>query len=348
MNPKRFYGKDIATALRAVRESLGPDALILGTKAAPDGKNGGVEITALVETPEVETAVVVAPISAPPPVNSAPLEEVRDEIAALRSMLTWLAPNLDQKHKILASLIGQGLSPEVTARISTLMEESDGADDREKLYGALNRLIPSGGQIQDAVDRLALIGPTGVGKTMNMIKLTVLENQRLKRRIGWINADYRCLTGGEPLALYASILGVRYEVAENGEDLRSALERLNDCDLILIDTAGTNPRDQQAMGSLAELLKDLTDVRRALLCTAAANSEDMGDWVRAYECMSLNSLFFTKVDECRHFGPLINTAIGAGYPLSYISLGQEIAGDLEIAKPEVITSLLMSGGNLHE
>src|SRR5262249_6337426 len=155
---------------------------------------------------------------------------------------------------------GQGLSPEVTARISTLMEETAGIDDREKLYGALNRLIPSGGIVQDAVDRLALIGPTGVGKTMNMIKLTVLESQRLKRRIGWINADYRCLTGTEPLALYANILGVRYEVAENGNDLRSALERLNDCDLVLIDTAGTNPRDQQAMSDLAELFNDLTGV----------------------------------------------------------------------------------------
>lgn len=74
----------------------------------------------------------------------------------------------------------------------------------------------------------------------------------------------------------------------------------------------------------------------------------MADWVQAYGRLAISSLFFTKLDECRHFGPLINTALGSGYPLSYITLGQNLAGDLEIAKPEVLTSLLLTGGDPHE
>jgi len=54
------------------------------------------------------------------------------------------------------------------------------------------------------------------------------------------------------------------------------------------------------------------------------------------------------LDECRHFGPLINNALGSGYPLSYITLGQNLADDLEITKPEVLASLLLTGGDPHD
>jgi flagellar biosynthesis protein FlhF len=346
MNPKRFWGRDITTALRAVRESLGRDALIIETKTIADGKGGGIEIMALSEKPPVKEPHARA-TSVPAPSRSAPIEEVRDEIAALRSMLCWLAPKI-QRNDVLKCLIGHGVSPEIMARISDAMRESDGTDDREKVYAALKRLIPSGGQIPDAVDRLALIGPTGVGKTSSMIKLTVFENQRLHRRIGWVNTDHRALAGGDPLALYAGILEVRYETAEDSTDLEHAFDRLTDCDLILIDTPGVSPRDERGMKKLQRLLHGIPNLRRALLCSATTNHADMADWVQTYRCLGLNSLFFTKLDECRHFGPLINIAIGAGYPLSYLALGQNMAGDLEIAKPEVLTSLLLTGDEPHE
>ncbi|HTN70086.1 MAG TPA: hypothetical protein VMO00_03265 [Methylomirabilota bacterium] len=347
MNPRCFWGKDMTAALRAVRNSFGPDALIIETKNVPDGSGGGIEVMALGEGPEVEEPKE-RPTSAPQPLRSAPIEEVRDEIAALRSMLCWLAPKLNHNSEIVKSLIAQGLNPEIIARISDVMQQGDGTDDREKMYHAFRCLLTSGGQIQDAVDRVALLGPTGVGKTTSMIKLTVFENQRLHRRIGWVNTDHRSLSGGDPLPLYASILGVSYETAENGKDLKRAFDRLIDCDLILVDTPGVNPRDERGMKDMARLLHGLPDLRLILLCSAATNSADMADWVQAYDRLGLSSLFFTKLDECRHFGPLINTAIGSGYPLSYITLGQNLAGDLEIAKPEVLTSLLLTGGDPHD
>jgi flagellar biosynthesis protein FlhF len=341
MSPRRFWGKDMTAALRAVRNSLGPDALILETKNISEGS--GIEITALGGAEEKSN-------DRPPPIPSfisAPIEEMRDEIASLRSMLSWLAPKI-QKNDVLKSLVGHGVSPDIMGRISEAMRESPGTNDREKMYGAMRRLIPSGGQIQDAVDRLALMGPAGVGKTTSLIRLTVFESQRLTRRIGWVNADQRRLSGDDGLALYASILGVRYETAENNRELGRCLTRLTDCDLILVDTPGVSPRDEQGMKELEQLFHGIPDLRRALLCSATTNHADMADWVQVYSRLGLSSLFFTKLDECRHFGPLINTAIGSGYPLSYITLGQNLAGDLEIAKPEVLTSLLLTGGDPHD
>jgi flagellar biosynthesis protein FlhF len=342
MSPRRFWGKDMTSALRAVRNTLGPDALIIETKNMSEGS--GIEITALGEGRGADEPKEQA---LPAPSISTPIEEVRDEIAALRSMLSWLAPRI-QKNDVLKSLVGHGVSPEIMARISEAMREGPGTNDREKMYDALKRLIPSGGQIEDAVDRLALMGPTGVGKTTSLIKLTVFESQRLNRRIGWVNADQRRLSGDDALALYASILGVRYETAENNKELKRSLDRLTDCDLILVDTPGVSPRDEREVKGLERLLHGIPDLRRALLCSATTNHADMADWVKAYGRLGLGSLFFTKLDECRHFGPLINTALDSGYPLSYITLGQNLAGDLEIAKPEVLTSLLLTGGDPHD
>jgi len=344
MNPRRFWGKDMSAALRAVRNSLGPDALILETKNVAEG--GGIEITAL-GGERVETKPNDRQAPPVPSFISAPIEEMRDEIASLRSMLSWLAPKI-QKNDALKSLVGHGVSPEIMGRISEAMRESAGASDREKMYGALKLLIPSGGGVRDAIDRVALMGPAGVGKTTSLIKLTVFESQRLGRRIGWVNADQRRLSGDDALPVYANILGVRYETAESNKELARCLSRLSDCDLILIDTPGVSPRDKRAMKGLEQLLQDLPDLRRALLCNATTNHADMADWVQAYGRLGISSLFFTKLDECRHLGPLINTAIGSGYPLSYITLGQNLAGDLEIARPEVLTSLLLTGGDPHD
>jgi flagellar biosynthesis GTPase FlhF len=116
MNPSRFWGKDIASALRAVRGSLGPDALILETRAVTEQNGGGVEVVALTETvskekhavkdsataarPDVLSVEGTAVLAAPQMLPTAS-DDMREELAALRSMLTWLAPGLNHKNRIL-------------------------------------------------------------------------------------------------------------------------------------------------------------------------------------------------------------------------------------------------------
>jgi flagellar biosynthesis protein FlhF len=354
MNHSRFWGKDMASALRAVRGSLGPDALILETRSVLEQNGGGIEILAVSESQQddgalrsssrresesLERSTTPPRIEEPSQPMVAANAAMHEELAALRSMLSWLAPGLNHKNRILKSLVAQGLSPDIMTRLSEAIHSAEGSDERERTYQALTRLVPTGGQIPDAVDRLALVGPTGVGKTSGIIKLTVYETQRLQRRIGWLNLDHRRIASGDPLALYASILGARYETAADVKQAKRAWERLSDCDLVLVDTPGVTPRDEKANRDLGRLLQALPGLRRALLLSASTNGADMAAWVKRYQCLGFDSLFFTKLDECRHFGPLLNTALGAGYPLSYIALGQNMAGDVEAAKAEVLTSL---------
>ena len=57
MQVKVFEAPDMATALKLVKESLGPEALILSTRSVRKGKGGllgkpVLEVTAAIESPE--------------------------------------------------------------------------------------------------------------------------------------------------------------------------------------------------------------------------------------------------------------------------------------------------------
>jgi len=96
------------------------------------------------------------------------------------------------------------------------------------------------------------------------------------------------------------------------------------------------------------LLEATPGLRRALLLSAATNDRDLAEWVAAFRQVGVDALFFSKLDESRYFGPLLNTTLGAGLPVSYLTLGQNLAGDLEIAKPEIFASLLLTGAEFHD
>lgn len=344
MNPKRFWGRDMGEALKAVRNSLGADALIAETRNVPKDQGGGIEITALADGPvEEQPPTGEAEILAALPSASNAMDEVRQELAALKSMLGWLAPGLHHQDQIVKNLIAHGLDGGVIAKLIETMNQIGGEDQRERWYRAIAQRIATGGAIDGERDRVALVGPTGAGKTLSLIKLTAAEAERQGRRIGWIGMDHRGLAGADPLTAYAAILGVHYERAADGKALRASLQRMSDYDLVLIDTPGVNPRDGASVKELAKSFHGLTEVRRMLVFSAVTHGNDLADWTRRLRPLAAQALFFTKLDECRYFGPLYNGAVQAALPVAYLSLGQHLTGDLVVARPQVFSSLLLTG-----
>jgi len=344
MNPKRFWGRDMAEALRAVRGALGADALISETKNLPKDQGGGIEITALTDGAAAQPEVSAEPVPfALPQSVPSPMTELRQELAGLKSMLTWLAPGLNHQDQIVGTLLAHGLSMELIGKLTEIMQRIVGGEPRERWYQAIAQLMISGGEIDAGHDRLALVGPTGAGKTSSLIKLTVAELQRQPRSIGWIGMDQRSLAGADPLAAYAAILGVPYRRALDRKSLKESLARLSDCTLVLIDTPGINPRDGASVKELALSLRDLAEVRRALVFSAVTHDRELADWTACLGPLDAQSLIFTKLDECRYFGPVVSAALSAALPVAYLSLGQSLTGDLVVARPQVFASLLLTG-----
>lgn len=375
METREFWGRDMNEALQAVRASLGPDALILGTLTVPAGNgvpggekvkimamrdsaerggeqgtrgNGGRGKTVAMREEQRGGSVEVPSMRG---ISSAGregyggegLRDVQQQLADLKSLICWMLPNLKQSH-ILEELIVQGVPPDLLTRLMGEAEQIDSADEREKVRQALIRLIPTGGGVEEKMaqqESLALLGPPGAGKTSTMVKLTVRLAHRGERRVGWISLDTRRIAGAQELTVYAGILGIPCEVAEDREGLVRAMERLSGCDLVLIDTAGIGRNDIEGLEELASLLAEVPRLRRTLVLNATTNGPDMRAWVNRYRQVGFDSLLFTMVDECSHFGPLISTVLSCRQPVAYLTTGQRVAHDLEVAEPERLANLLL-------
>jgi flagellar biosynthesis protein FlhF len=377
METKNFVGRDMTEALNALRASLGPDALIVQTRRVPAGSGTKVEITAM---PDKNTSSEVKPVpeaakTKDPTPSREPrpsertaehkelhqmrslltgereqptsatndVRELRRELAEIKTLFRWLTPSIGQG-TILEELMTQGVAPEPLARIGQELATIEGLTEREKVWQALKRLVPTaadGEMLRGKRECLALMGPTGVGKTTTLVKLTAHLLRRGERRIGWISLDNRRIAGAEQLMAYAGILGIPCEVADSRESLYYALERLSGCELILIDTAGVNPRDDRDLTELAGFLKGIPDVKRALLLSATTNGRDMADWVALYDNVGFESLVFTKMDEARYFGALVNVGMTCGRPLAYFSSGQHVTNNLEVATTDTLARLLL-------
>jgi flagellar biosynthesis protein FlhF len=370
METKEFWGRDINEALQAVRAALGADALILETFSVPnDNESEGGERIKVTAMCAQEEAAILTPLPAargrettsvqertarPQPRSSGGVRreeldasgwrELNAQLNDLKTLLVWMMPGM-RRSSMLKELVAHDAPPELLIR---LLQEipHEAADERTLLRNALLRLIPTGGDVETKPERrtcLALIGPPGVGKTSAVVKLTVHLLRKSDRKIGWVTLDNRRVTSVEELTVYGGILGIPCESAEGREDLVHAINRLSACDLILIDTPGVNPRDAAALAELAGVLQgqDLPDVRRTLVLNAAANWRALTLWAQQYHQVGFDSVMFSMLDTCECFGPLVQTALTCGRPLSYFTMGARVTQGIETAKPESIVDLLL-------
>ena len=59
--------------------------------------------------------------------------------------------------------------------------------------------------------------------------------------------------------------------------------------------------------------------------------------------LPVKSLIFSKLDETTQFGSLFNVLHQTGLPLSYLTTGQRVPEDLEVATPRLLADLLLDG-----
>ncbi|MCB1707021.1 MAG: 50S ribosome-binding GTPase, partial [Halioglobus sp.] len=151
------------------------------------------------------------------------------------------------------------------------------AQDRDAIRSTLHQLVedllPVTGGIRLAegkTRRVALVGPTGVGKTTTIAKLAANFRLRERRRVGLVTVDTYRVAAVEQLRTYADIIDLPMEVVSTPREMREAIARLSDLDLVLVDTAGRSPRDQIKIQELKSLLNEARadEVHLVQSCTA--------------------------------------------------------------------------------
>jgi flagellar biosynthesis protein FlhF len=189
--------------------------------------------------------------------------------------------------------------------------------------------------------RIAMIGPTGVGKTTTLAKLAAQYMLYKNTNIAMVTIDHYRIAAVEQLKVYGEIMNIPVEVAFTCEELGNILNDYRHKDLILIDTAGRSPRNSQEMEELRSILTPFDTIEGHLVLSATTREEELFDILKSFHILSPKSTIFTKLDECDFLGSILNVHLCHDYPISYLANGQRVPEDLVFAEPRVITELVM-------
>lgn len=195
---------------------------------------------------------------------------------------------------------------------------------------------------------LTFIGPTGVGKTTTIAKLSsnFILNNNIK--IGLITSDTYRIAAIEQLKTYAEILNMDIKVVYDSLELVDNMvfmSRRNN--MLLVDTAGRSHKNKKAMDDLSDLLQYLDDSKKYLVLSLTTKHEDLLNIIESYEKITDFSLIFTKLDETNNLGTLLNISYDTKKRISYITNGQSVPDDIIVMNPlKIAKSILGIGGLL--
>ncbi|MGO4829960.1 flagellar biosynthesis protein FlhF, partial [Cupriavidus sp. 2KB_15] len=350
MSVAKFVAANGREALRQVREAMGPDAVVLSNRTV----EGGVEIVAMRDT-DLGAISSSAPVFTPPPATVAvdgALGDLRGELQTMRAMMERQFAGVGT-HSLPAAggdplrdslfnwLVTAGFSGQLArSLLGHLPLGHDRPAAMTWIRQELARKVPVLGD-EDALFAqggvLALIGPTGVGKTTTTAKLAarfVLKHG--PERLALLTTDTFRIGAHEQLRIYGDILGVPVHAVKDAADLRFALAALTEKHLVIIDTVGMSQRDRNLSEQIAMLAGVQAPVQRILLLNGASHGDTLNEVVHAYRHDAtpgggIDGCIVSKLDEATHLGSVLDVVIRHRLPVYYASIGQRVPEHLELA-----------------
>ncbi len=252
-----------------------------------------------------------------------------------------LASNgLQERSAAAERLIRNGV-PEKIAELLT----SDGEEDMDRILDLLARRITCSGALKVGKNqsRVALVGPTGVGKTTTIAKLAAQYSLVQKKKVGLLTLDTYRIGAVEQLSTYARLLDIPLEVALSPEDVDSLVARHRDKDLILIDTVGRSQRSREQLSELAKFLEAANPTEVHLTVSASASPAAQREAVDGFGSMSAAHLILTKLDECPQPGCIVGLSSTTLLPFSYVTCGQDVPDDISVADSKQLARVVWEG-----
>ena len=188
---------------------------------------------------------------------------------------------------------------------------------------------------------VALVGPTGVGKTTTIAKLAAHYRLKEKRRVGLITVDTYRIAAVEQLRTYADIIDLPMKVVSTPREMREAVKSLGHLDLVLIDTAGRSPKDEVRLQELRAFLTEAAADEVHLVLSSVMSAKMLEQTAGCFAEVGTTSLLLTKLDEAGGLGNVLPLLRSCGLPLSYLTNGQNVPDDIEIASPERLTRYIL-------
>ena len=283
--------------------------------------------------------------------QSAELAQIKEELASLRDVLQYqVADLMEAKNKrqkpvhqyLVTRLTDMGLSSALaTQLISYTPAHYNERDAWVYLLNLLaNRINVTGNDILSSQGAVALVGPTGTGKTTTVAKLAARYAQKYgAESVAMITIDTYRIAAYEQLATYGKIIGCTVRKAQTSEELADLLFQLRHKRLVLIDTAGFSQRDSRLIKQIKQFDNgQMPKVKKYLVAQANTQYPALQRIIQAYDDIELSGCIFTKLDECYSLGEVLSAAVEYQLPVSYVTDGQKVPEDIKIAEAKSLVS----------
>jgi flagellar biosynthesis protein FlhF len=376
MNVKRIVAATSREAMRQLRDTLGPDAVILSNRAV----DGGVEVLALaaediaaMAPPVVHTPAPAAPRAQSPELRAEPepavsfkrrliervavpsqdsaqlaqsvISEIKTMRTRLESQLADLAwrdlPGRDPSGAaVMRDMLAAGFSATLARDLLETLPKGEEEQARAWMRNTLMKRLQVMQNETDVLDGggvFALMGPTGAGKTTTTAKLAARFVVRHGAdKLALLTTDSYRIGGHEQLRIYGKILGVTVHAVRDAADLRLALSELRNKHTVLIDTVGMSQRDRAVAEQVEMLCQAGKQIKRLLLLNATSHGDTLNEVVQAYQTRGLDGCILSKVDEAASLGPALDCAIRHDLNVHYLATGQRVPEDLHLANRQYL------------
>ncbi len=320
-------------------------------------------------TPQVSDRKPAARLEAEPAAGTAVLPgreaegsaELKREIGNIRSLVENLVKEQRQLHApqmpeqlfdMYLGLIQREVADEIAREMIAQTQQDLTGNQmqsihvvRRRLLDVMENMISTTGPVRPNLNGsarvIALIGPTGVGKTTTIAKLAANFKLRQNKKVGLITIDTYRIGAVDQLRMYAQIIDVPLKVVLTPAELAQAVDWMRDMDYIFIDTAGRCQKDELKLQELQTFLDAAKPDEVHLVLSGTASQSTMISAAERFKKLGVDRLILTKLDEAIGFGVVLSVLRKIDASISYITTGQDVPDDIEVGNGRKLAQMLL-------
>lgn len=291
------------------------------------------------------------------PPSLATKNQEREDIHAVESAIAHISKQLKVENAIIKGFYEKLIESEVECSLAqdivkeiedelSPQERNDKDVIERKLLKKMGLLLGVTGPMDlRNIKTIALIGPTGVGKTTTLAKISGILRS-YNKRIGLVTTDVYRIGATDQLQIYANILDCKMIAATNPEELVAAIDYFRNVervDQILIDTVGRSPMNMELIDDMKTYIDISKPDHTALVLSSTQKYSDIQKILQNFSHIDIDSVIFTKMDETLSYGNMLNVANKSKLKVSYVTDGQNVPQDIYVATPEALAKKILTG-----
>lgn len=368
MQIKKYIAQSLKEATQQMKQELGLEAIILGTRVLEGDKRFNMqkmyEITAGIDQPakvdELKEGAAETPMAES---YATELDALSKKIFPEREISLISDERKTKNHRAASSV--KTFDREINEIVETLQMH----EVQKNIVGSLvKHLSNSSGFVDESglenyllstmasmiptttfkvnkkkTHKIALVGPTGVGKTTCIAKLAVISKIIHKLKVGLISIDTYRLGAIDQLRIFSEISDIEMAVAYEPEEIQALIKKFKDKDLIFIDTVGRSQKSKKSLEAIEKHLQAAEVDETVLVVSATSSTRTLNDVAEKFKNTGYSSVIFSKVDEAVSYGNIMNLAVTQNIPVMFLTNGQVIPDDIISVTPAFLANMVYTG-----